>query len=335
VNNHLCTRCSAPAGTHHEWCTLSRLIERFLPPPPPPPLDRDALAAMVTQAARDAAREAVTEAMALAVDAARQAAREAVTELLGIERQHLQPVPPSPPEPPAEPTPEPEPPAESQPPADGGRERVRDRRSPATLEAEAAADLFVQEVVTPGEGWVSSPDLAATYEAWRPTIDAPPIHAQFLGAAMRRAGYAKRQAVSSDGAAFKGRGTPKPILYLGARLREAEAPSEDHTSEPCPTPSPPPSPAAEPPTKVRARKYPDGYAGDRPGREIPRDYVEQIVMPLIARGWTYHRNNANKKGKPRMISPDGARYALANTPSDWRGLENAKSHLRRYLGASL
>lgn len=76
------------------------------------------------------------------------------------------------------------------------------------------------------------------------------------------------------------------------------------------------------------------YLGDRPGRELHDPEYRKIVQELIAQGWTYRRTNGNGKGKPRVTSPQGHTYALTNTPSDWRGHRNARSHLRK-LGAVL
>jgi hypothetical protein len=80
-----------------------------------------------------------------------------------------------------------------------------------------------------------------------------------------------------------------------------------------------------------SRRYPPGYAGDRPGRELSREYVERVVMPLIQAGWIYHKSNRDGRGKPRLIGPDGQRYSLPNTPTDCRSVKNAQADVRRLL----
>lgn len=314
-----CPRCRVQGGAHQEWCTVSRLVERWLTPAPA--FDPAALMATVTQAAREAAREAVMEVLG-------------ATEI-----PHLRALP----EPAAEVAEVPE--ASAREDLEGQlAEAVEKATKPsrahrANAEADernAAADLFVAEMVTADgaaeDAYITAPQVMECYEAWRWTIEAPSMHPRILGLAMTRAGHAdrRRQATRRDPGFAEG---PLPVLYKGLRLRVPQAqPTPEAEAETAAPPTERSSTDRKGRTKV---SYPSDYSGDRPGREIPREYREQIVMPLISAGWSYYRNNANGMGKPRMVSPEGKRYSLANTPSDWRGLENAKSHLRRYLGASL
>lgn len=229
--------------------------------------------------------------------------------------------------------------------------RVRDRQTPATAEKEAAADLFVAECVEHDErsheellretgrarSYVTAPELLAAYEAWRPRIDAPPLTATQLGGGMTRAGYVnRRQARTSDAPEYREKGATRPQLYFGVRIRESadDAAPEDHTGTPSPTLVERPEPSEIERERARRRTARECYSGHRPGREVTREYRERIILPLIEQGWTYYRANSNGKGKPRVVSPRGDTYALANTPSDWRGLKNAQSYLRR-LGAVL
>lgn len=349
-----CARCATDAA-REAWHLLQQVVDRLLPAAPPaavptPVLDHDALTALVTQAASQAAREA---------------AREAIAELLG-NRPDLRPVPASyPPVSDIEvvgvpqgpwdylpgggmvqypggavgPAPEPvtEPQAELEVQLTSTVARIRDRRNPAVAEADAAADLWISEhVTTDGAGdrdWVSAPDLLAAYDAWRPTLDAPAISKMTMGHAMRRAGHTnRRQASRTDAPQF--RVGPKPMLYFGIRLRTAAlapAPVEDDAPK-----EPEPAPAWMSSPSERKREDTDGYAGQWPGREIPADFRNSIVVPILrsGKGWEYRRNNGNSKGKPRLISPEGRTFVLPNTPSDWRALKNTAASLRK-LGAVL
>jgi len=228
-------------------------------------------------------------------------------------------------------------------------------RSTELAERDAALDLFIETALVPADdtAHLSSPELLAAYEAWRPTVDAPPAgNPRAMGMAMTRAGYGakRRQArpgdVAPDGEQYGGR--PKPNLYLGVTLAPAEQAAEQATEQ-----AAEPAPAVVPPTprsntddvaelrglmaRAKAtrplRVVRPGYDGDYPGREMSEEY-QAMVAKLIDQGWTYQKTNANGKGKPRVINPRGHTYFLTNTPSDHRGGLNARAHLRR-MGAAL
>ena len=74
---------------------------------------------------------------------------------------------------------------------------------------------------------------------------------------------------------------------------------------------------------------------DSPGREISREYRDQIVKPLRRRGWRYFKSNPRGRGKPRLISPDGRTYSLPCTPSDHRAVKNALADLRTKWGVEI
>lgn len=314
-----CARCAAPDGAHQPWCLLQAVIDRFLLPPAPP-LTADQIADIAARAARDAAQTVLHE-------------------LLGPER-HLTPVPEvqAAPEPTPEPEPEPQPAPEvasTEPAADVLAAQLSEtvRRhggdhpkvSKLTLEREAAAELFVAEGLVKHDPnhHVSVPDLQAAYEAWRPLVGAPALPSNYLGAALRKAGYKKRQAYAGEAG---GRyGSMKPMLWFGVAIK------------------PLPEPAAEPPpawmssdSETKRADSANGYIGQWPGREIPNDFRNKIVVPILraGKGWVYKKANSNGAGKPRLISPEGQVFTLPNTPSDWRALKNTTASLRK-LGAAL
>lgn len=306
----LCARCAGPAGAHQPWCVIGSLVERFLAPPAPT-LDIAAVTEMVRAAAREAAREAVTEL------------------LQGMERRpDLRAVP----EPPDEP--EPVAPAARSLEAQLGEtvaQRARQahggQREHERAEKAAAADLFVSEKVTAGGkgAFVSSPELMAAYEAWRPTIEAPALTPRDLGMAMTRAGHTNRRQARAGDPGF-GYGTPLPNLYFGIALKAAEpaAPAEPEVLPEWMT-----SASADKRKVSDADRIP--YDGPYPGREVPAEFRNKIIMPILksGKGWTYAKGNANGAGKPRLISPDGRVYSLPNTPSDWRGLRNTMATFRK------
>lgn len=219
----------------------------------------------------------------------------------------------------------------------------------------AALDLFIETHVVPAGkvgAFLTVPQIAEAYEAWRPTIDAPALGSSAdIGYAMKRAGYwrSRRQArpgdIAPDGERFGSRS--KPMLYF----RVALAPTEEEGGV-----------AGVAPSNVVAIHEPDNnndddvaelrqlmrraqaqrgprivrpsYDGDLPGRELKDPKYREMVTKLIDQGWTYRKTNGNGKGKPRVINPRGHAYALCNTPSDVRGHLNARSQLR-HMGAAL
>lgn len=205
-------------------------------------------------------------------------------------------------------------------------------------ELRAATELFVSEFIVPAEprDYVTSPQLADAYRAWRPTIDAPEANpmreVRALGVAMRGLGYRGRQDHRISGADGKSR----PQCYFGVQLK----PSEPARSEP------EPEAKAETPadytTRIReiAQKARHASAvvidkGDRPGRELVDDTIREYARVLVKeQGWTYYKNNANSGGKPRIINPEGKSLTLPNTPSDFRASKNTRAQLRR-MGANL
>lgn len=308
---------SCPSCTDPLRNLVQQLLERFLGPPAPSAAQ---LSVIIRQAARDAAREAVAEVLAKAGD--------------------RQPDPLPAPEP--APEPEPEPAATPQEALAAELTEAVERRrgglqpasSPAVLERQAASELFVSECVEHAEGlhaWISSPDLLAAYEAWRPVIGAPPVAARDIGLAMGRAGYVKRQAHS--GLDPRWRVGPKPILYLKARLRATAA------THPAPEPTPEPEQPAAPRPVPRPEDEAEGripYSGPYPGRELASKEMREAVRQLLRQGngWAYARSNGNGSGKPRLIGPDGHTYTLPSTPSDVRAMRNTMATLTRGRGGA-
>jgi hypothetical protein len=208
-------------------------------------------------------------------------------------------------------------------------------------EKRAAVDLFISECIqrVGGSTVLAVPDAMTAYETWRKRhlADAPALtHPRTLGDRMKVAGFTARLAEKGEGGWTGVKGQYRPTVYVGALLTVEE--EDTSTDRPATSEEEAPEWMQDPPAsleRARARKASAKHEGDQPGREIPRDYREQIVLPLIAQGWTYYKTNGNGAGKPRLVSPDGRRYSLANTPSDHRGLLNAKSHLKTKLGAAL
>lgn len=330
-----CSRCAGPDGAHQPWCLLQQVIERFLTPPRmvTAPAERTMLTVgEATALAREAAREAVAEAAAhwltldqqAAMDVALDAGREAEVKPVKVEPVVVEPVV-------VQPTGEAEAMAEyaTEASAREPEPQKRTRVSPATQEKEAAADLFVAEYVYFHDrtAVLPAPAVMAAYEAWRPHIDAPAISAIQLGAAMRRAGHTdRRQAAARDGYPASG---PRPMLYFGLALREVPA-----TTPPVEATPPPPPVLAD--RRAQREDAAPAYEGAWPGREIPADFRNKIVVPILrsGKGWEYRKGNANGRGKPRLISPEGRTFTLPNTPSDWRALKNSTSELRK-LGAAI
>lgn len=223
------------------------------------------------------------------------------------------------------------------------------RKAQGMDEREAAVDLFLAEMLdqrdvpqSPADqraaierGEYVTPDmLLAAYDAWRHHLDAPAVPVRDLGYGMRRAErngvlrFSRRQARGND-AGFSW-DAPKPTLYIGLVLKtptvaEAEA-AEAAESE---GPAPVPTEWTRSPSEDK-HKGETTYAGQYPGREIPREFRD-LIIPVLKRdtGWRYFKANGNGAGKPRLVSPSGAVHTLPNTPSDWRALKNMKGTLRQ------
>lgn len=214
---------------------------------------------------------------------------------------------------------------------------------PAAAERRAAADLFVAECVTAADDpadSVTSAQLAEAYDAWRPAIAGPPVHRTILGSAMRAAGYEAHLTTRAEA----GPGGHRPTRYTGVRLKHAAAAADGDDQEGHPAPGsdlpaehhawiPASREACEPASAPTCLPV-SGYTGKRPGREIPRRWRDELVEPLLEQGWEYRPTNARRRGKPRLLGPDGQWYSLPNTPSEHRGFLNARSQLRR-MGAVL
>lgn len=306
----MCARCGAPAGAHQPWCYVAGLVSKALGLDAPGALEQ-AMAPLLSALSGTIA-QAVAEAVAAALPAPTPAA--------------------------VEPPPAPEaPPVFVEPPAPAEPAQRRLGRSP---NKDAAADLFISEhvVADPTAPPLTVPQLLAAYEAWRPTIDAPPIGAGTMGQAMGRAGYtnrrqARRTDLAPDGQRYDARS--KPMLYFSTALRAA--PAEESAPEAAPE---------EVPTdgdgdhladvswladRTRRPRERPTYAGKWPGREIPADFRLKIVVPMLqlGTGWSYEPTNANGKGKPRLISPRGRPITLPNTPSDFRAVQNTAATVKR------
>lgn len=224
--------------------------------------------------------------------------------------------------------------APAAPPVTGGADPTK-----PTPEQLAAVELFMSEqVVDDPAGRVPTQELRDAYDEWRHQIDGPELAGPIkFGRAVRELRPDLQKGQLNYGEA-KAENTPRYTYWRGITLRPKQTAREPETEDHTPPvvellPAICASPTKPPRHERRQRAVPVGYNGDRPGREIPRDWAEQIVRPLIAAGWTYRRSNSNGKGKPRVIGPDGQHYALANTPSDWRSLKNTRADLRR-MGAT-
>lgn len=76
---------------------------------------------------------------------------------------------------------------------------------------------------------------------------------------------------------------------------------------------------------------PTATGGDRPGREIPKEYREIVEYLIDQHGWRY---SASGKGYPKLYPSDPAMpmMTIPKTPSDRRGLRNFISAVRRAGG---
>lgn len=172
------------------------------------------------------------------------------------------------------------------------------------------------------DGWVAVPDLLAAAQQ----IDAG-FSPRLVGMGMSALGYTEKRQfrVDSGGAPVHYRGLkPKAEPSLEEQMeqrRAAEAAAQAALNGN--------GNGKKPAAKERYR-----YDGPRPGGEIPKEYREMLEPLWETPGWAYAPRNENGGGKPRVIAPNGAKYNLANTPSDHRSILNAKSALRR-LGAPI
>lgn len=230
-----------------------------------------------------------------------------------------------------------------------GRSARRRRESDADAakrktneERDAALDLFIAEHVTPVDGkvFVESPQLTAAYEQWRTLHmpDAPALSTPMqVGFAMTRAGYTNRKQAQRT----THPNAPRPMLYWGIALKPVDGRETEAPTEPAPATRPNEEQVAEIRQLMNEAKAAAGprvirptYDGDLPGRELKSTEYRKLVTKIIDAnpGWVYRRNNGNRSGKPRLISPGGRAFTLPNTPSDHRGLLNTRTELRR-LGA--
>jgi len=71
--------------------------------------------------------------------------------------------------------------------------------------------------------------------------------------------------------------------------------------------------------------------GERPGRELPKDYREVATELVDNQGWRYSTRNGNY---PALYPPDRSQspVVLARTPSDQRAFRNFVSLVRQRGG---
>jgi hypothetical protein len=175
---------------------------------------------------------------------------------------------------------------------------------------EVAIDMFLDDHLMPGgqNEYVTSRQLLEAFDEWRHVIGAPPARGPEMGARLLARGLPRRQARFAEAKVFGG---SRPTLYFGVTLKGAEPPA--------------PLPAA-----VRVK-----ILADKPGKELPAEIRDLALEVLTLHpGWQYRRTNAGRRGKPRLIAPDGKRIILPNTPSDHRAVLNTRAQLRR-AGATI
>lgn len=184
---------------------------------------------------------------------------------------------------------------------------------------------WLAEAVEPAVGeHVFSHQLVDRYNEVREK----PLHAvaagRFLGAVLTELGYRKADRDYLDPA----RGRTKRVAYLDLRLRPADKADDDAEG------APPPAWLVERHPSEDKHLDKATYEGKWPGAEIPSDFRNKVIVPVLkaGKGWRYYPCNPNGRGKPRLVSPDGETFTLPNTPSDWRGLRNTAASLKR-LGA--
>lgn len=67
------------------------------------------------------------------------------------------------------------------------------------------------------------------------------------------------------------------------------------------------------------------------GSSDNKQQMKRLVKSLKAQG--FHVELASRSGHYDVWTPDrDRRVSIAQTPSDWRGVKNAQSRLRRQLG---
>lgn len=71
--------------------------------------------------------------------------------------------------------------------------------------------------------------------------------------------------------------------------------------------------------------------GDRPGKEIPKEYREIVDHQISAYGWRY---DPTGKGYPKLYPADRTKRPIAvpKTPSDRRGIKNFAAQIRQAGG---
>lgn len=71
--------------------------------------------------------------------------------------------------------------------------------------------------------------------------------------------------------------------------------------------------------------------GDRPGKELPKDYRVVALELVDNQGWRYERG---RSGHPKLYSPDRTKspVVLSGTPGDRRDFRNTVAEIRRRGG---
>lgn len=351
-----CPRCGGADGAHYTECVVGRLFERLLgdgypwKAPITPVASTEKLEVKLSQAweERDALQQTV-ETLRDQRDRLEKELHEALEAATNPQLAIPEPAAPKPAaviereqsgEPPApEPAPVPAEIARLKEVAVQRKGRTKGGNQPpvkpvVVQTAEATARYVEAHLVADtgtrkdekGSEWpayVTSPELVAGYEKWAKANNEPvnPGAVRALGQAAGKKSLIKKQGPRH--------GDSKPTVYLYCKLLDTDPPLEEQMAK---------RRAAEkaagetlgedretPKTRYR-------YTGPRPGNEIPKDYRDLLEPLWEIPGWAYAPRNNNGGGKPRLTSPDGTGYSLANTPSDRRAILNVKAQLRR-LGA--
>jgi hypothetical protein len=328
-----CPRCGGRDGAHYVACVLQNAIQRWLGddyPLYPPSLDRaveDSQWAEIEQLQGQVGKmqtdlEETVQAVVLAMGQTEDLRKDLDSALDAITKPVR---------------------AETSPPQAAARENREETTTPtepekrmpagaaamqranATVGAEAAGVIqrVIEDATAPDpNGWFPAPELLRLATALDPTITARKV-----GMAMNHLGYKeKRQFEYPSGSGvrpmhyrgmtWKGEPASEPSLELQmVQRRAAEKAAKEKIPE-----------------VVVGEKY--RYTGEKPGPEIPPEYQRMLEPLWSIPGWSYARRNPNGGGKPRVTAPSGAKYVLSNTPSDVRGIRNAKAALRR-LGAPI
>lgn len=177
---------------------------------------------------------------------------------------------------------------------------------------EDAAVQFVYDTMNlvPG-GRIPFNEVYGRYSDWRREHDRIPMDKQNLRRLLTEIGLDIEPGRMPGGR----RHGKAPLLVHGVVLKSDEPEM--------------PEPKPDTPVKVKATRVKHPVIGERPGKEMPKEWRDLIEPLITEQGWAYYPRNNSGRGKPRVISPTGKTVSLASTPSDVRAVLNAKATLKQ------